>query len=145
MSRCTTHCIKVGHKGCILELLLFLWLSFIDRWNCLFVLSNFSAILWLSLLPYVPHLLRHGTSVFKVISKRLVILTSECHAMLLAKEQSLPILNILGLTQLAWAGLELMTSRCEARALPLGYRNRLLIDKKLLGLCGCISSHVFGS
>jgi hypothetical protein len=33
------------------------------------------------------------------------------NAVLLAKEQSLPILNILGLTQQAWAGLELMTSR----------------------------------
>jgi hypothetical protein len=29
----------------------------------------------------VPHLLRHGTSVFKVISERPVILPSECHAL----------------------------------------------------------------
>jgi hypothetical protein len=29
----------------------------------------------------VPHLLRHGTSVFKVISERPVILTSECRAL----------------------------------------------------------------
>jgi hypothetical protein len=30
---------------------------------------------------YVPHLLRHGTSVFKVISERPMILTSECRAL----------------------------------------------------------------
>jgi hypothetical protein len=30
---------------------------------------------------YVPHLLRHGTSVFKVISERPVILPSECRAL----------------------------------------------------------------
>jgi hypothetical protein len=29
----------------------------------------------------VPHLLRHGTSIFKVISERPVIFTSECHAL----------------------------------------------------------------
>jgi hypothetical protein len=29
----------------------------------------------------MPYLLRHGTSVFKVISERLVILTSECRAL----------------------------------------------------------------
>jgi hypothetical protein len=29
----------------------------------------------------VPHLLRHGTSVFKVISEKPVILPSECHAL----------------------------------------------------------------
>jgi hypothetical protein len=29
----------------------------------------------------VPHLLRHGTSVFKVISERPVILPSECRAL----------------------------------------------------------------
>jgi hypothetical protein len=29
----------------------------------------------------VPHLLRLGTSVFKVISERLMILTSECRAL----------------------------------------------------------------
>jgi hypothetical protein len=29
----------------------------------------------------VPHLLRHGTSVFEVISERPVILTSECRAL----------------------------------------------------------------
>jgi hypothetical protein len=54
------------------------------------------------------HLLRHGTSVFKVIFERLVILPSECGPLgdLLAKEQSLPILNVLGLTRPAPAGLE---------------------------------------
>ena len=29
----------------------------------------------------MPHLLRHGTSVFKVISERPVILSSECRAL----------------------------------------------------------------
>jgi hypothetical protein len=41
----------------------------------------------------VPHLLRHGTSVFKVISERHVILNYILNATLLAKEQSLPILT----------------------------------------------------
>jgi hypothetical protein len=58
---------------------------------------------------FTPHLVRHETSVFKVISERLVILTSEC--VLLAKEQLLPIFNVLGLTQPARAELELNTSR----------------------------------
>jgi hypothetical protein len=29
----------------------------------------------------MPHILRHGTSIFKVISERPVILTSECRAL----------------------------------------------------------------
>jgi hypothetical protein len=53
----------------------------------------------------VPHLLRHGTSVFKVTSERAVILTSECRAL------GEPILNVLGLTRPARAGFELTTSR----------------------------------
>jgi hypothetical protein len=44
---------------------------------------------------YVPHLLPHGASVFKVISERFSLL----NAVLLAKEQTLPILNVLGLTR----------------------------------------------
>jgi hypothetical protein len=44
-----------------------------------------------------------GPPFLKVISERPVILTSEC--------QSLPILNVLGLTRPARAGLELTTSR----------------------------------
>jgi hypothetical protein len=58
----------------------------------------------------VPHLLRHGTSVFKVLSGRPVILTSECPA-LGEGAITTPILNVLGLTQLARAGLELMAFR----------------------------------
>jgi hypothetical protein len=54
----------------------------------------------------VPHLLRHGTSVFKIISERRLIFTS----VLVTKEQSLPILNVLGLKRRARAGLGLMTS-----------------------------------
>jgi hypothetical protein len=46
----------------------------------------------LALTDFLAELLQHGTSVFKVISERPVILTSECRA--LAKEQSLPILNV---------------------------------------------------
>jgi hypothetical protein len=49
----------------------------------------------------MPHLLRHGTSVFKVISERPVILTSECRALS----------EVLGLTRPARAGLELTTSQ----------------------------------
>ena len=53
----------------------------------------------------VPHLLWHGASVFKVISERPV------SAVLLAKEQSLPILNVLGLTRPVRAGLQLTNYR----------------------------------
>jgi hypothetical protein len=67
---------------------------------------------------YVIHLMRHGTSIFKVISERPVriserpvILISECRAQLFAKDQSLPILNVLGLMPPARAGLELTTSK----------------------------------
>jgi hypothetical protein len=41
--------------------------------------STYSFLQWVFF--YVPHLLRNGTSVFKVISERPVILTSECHAL----------------------------------------------------------------
>jgi hypothetical protein len=58
----------------------------------------------------VPHLLRHGTSIFKVISERPVILPSECRA-LGEGAISLPNLNVLGLTRPAQAGLELTTYR----------------------------------
>jgi hypothetical protein len=49
------------------------------------------------------------------------------NAVLLAKEQSLPILNVLGLTRPARAGLELTTFRLLP--LPLGYDNRWNIVK----------------
>ena len=46
---------------------------------------------------YVPHLLRHGTSVFKVISERPVILTSKCWAL---GEGAIPTyFHVLGLTR----------------------------------------------
>jgi hypothetical protein len=45
------------------------------------------------------------------------------NAVLLAKEHSLPISNVLGLMRPAWAGIELTTSRM-LRALPLGYYKR---------------------
>jgi hypothetical protein len=54
----------------------------------------------------VPHLLRHGTSVFKVISERPVILPSECRAL-----GDGAITTYLGLTRPARAGLELTTYR----------------------------------
>ena len=58
----------------------------------------------------MPHLLRHGTSVFKVISERPVIPSSECRA--LGEEAVITtFLNVLGLTRSARAGLELTTSR----------------------------------
>jgi hypothetical protein len=49
------------------------------------------------------------------------------NAVLLAKEQSLPILNVLGLTRPARAGSNSRPSVCQARALPLGYSNRSLL------------------
>jgi hypothetical protein len=57
----------------------------------------------------VPHLLRHGTSVFKVISKRPVILPSECRA--LDEGAITTYLNVLGLTRPARPGLELTIYR----------------------------------
>jgi hypothetical protein len=51
------------------------------------------------------HLLRHGTSVFKI---RLFLLLNAL--LKLAKKQLLPILNVLGLTRPAQAGLEFRTS-----------------------------------
>jgi hypothetical protein len=66
-------------------------------------------------------LLRHGTSVVKVISKSPVILLK---AALLAKEQITTHFNVLGLTRLERAGFKLTTPRCQARALPQGYRSR---------------------
>jgi hypothetical protein len=57
----------------------------------------------------MPHLLRHGTSVFKVISERPVILIPECRAL---GEGAIAtyFLNVLGLMQPVQAGLKLMTS-----------------------------------
>jgi hypothetical protein len=51
---------------------------------------------------YVPHLLRHGTSVLKVISERPVILPSECFAL----------------------GEGAITTYFKRLRLPLGYGNR---------------------
>jgi hypothetical protein len=96
---------------------------------CLIVLSrmsNFSAIWQLSPLPvkglqiltygfshwglfHVPHLLRHGTSVFKLISERPVILTSDCCA--LDDGAITTYLNVLGLTRPARAELVITTFR----------------------------------
>jgi hypothetical protein len=45
----------------------------------------------------MPHLLRHGTSVYKVISEKPLFYL--LNAVRLAKEQLLHILNVLGLTQ----------------------------------------------
>jgi hypothetical protein len=57
----------------------------------------------------VPHLLQHGTSVFKVISERPMTLTSECRA--LGKGGISTYFNVLGLMQPAQEGLEFDTSR----------------------------------
>jgi hypothetical protein len=57
---------------------------------------------------YVPHLLRHGTPIYKVPSERLVIFSSNCRA----PGEGLTIttyFNVLGLTWPARAGLELTT------------------------------------
>jgi hypothetical protein len=58
----------------------------------------------------VPHLLRNRTSIFKVISERPVILTSECRAI---GEGAIATYFkcILSVTRPARAGLELTTSR----------------------------------
>jgi hypothetical protein len=58
---------------------------------------------------YVQHLLRHRTSVFKVISEKPVILTTECHA--LGEGAITTYFKRLRLTRPAWAGLELTTPR----------------------------------
>jgi hypothetical protein len=56
---------------------------------------------------YVPHLLRHRTSAFKVISERPMILTSKCRV--LDEGTTTTYFNVLGLTQPAQAVLELTT------------------------------------
>jgi hypothetical protein len=57
----------------------------------------------------LTHLLRHGTSIFNGISKRTVIITSECRA--LGEGAKTTYFNVLGLTQPAQAGIRLTTSR----------------------------------
>ena len=61
----------------------------------------------------MPFLLRQGTSVFKVISERPVILTSKCHA--LGEGEPLSI-HVLGLTQPERSGLELKTSEMLSKS-----------------------------
>jgi hypothetical protein len=62
----------------------------------------------------VPHILRPGISVFKVISKRPVILTSECRA--LDEGAITSYFNVLGLMQPARVELDLMTSRIQSKS-----------------------------
>jgi hypothetical protein len=76
----------------------------------------------------VPHLLRHGTPVLKVIAERPMIL----NAVLLAKEQSLPILNVLGLTRLARAGLELTTYRLLSESTTTGLRQPIMRNDSIM-------------
>jgi hypothetical protein len=69
----------------------------------------------------MPYLLLHGLRFFLVSSKGPLHLAASydmqedaetySNAVLLAKEQSLPISNVLGLARLARAGFELTTSR----------------------------------
>jgi hypothetical protein len=67
----------------------------------------------------VPHLLRHGTSVFKVIPERPVILTSECRAL---GEGAITTYfkRLIGLTRPVRAWHELTTYRlsCDAVKVP---------------------------
>jgi hypothetical protein len=65
------------------------------------ILSTYSIQQWV--LSYVPHLLRHGTSVFKVTSERPVILNVKCSS----EGAVTTYLNVLGLTRPARSGLEL--------------------------------------
>jgi hypothetical protein len=60
----------------------------------------------------------HRTFVYKVISERPVILTSECCA--LGKGATTTILNVLGLTRPARAGLELTTSHMLSESTTTG-------------------------
>jgi hypothetical protein len=69
----------------------------------------------------VPHLLRHRTSVFKIISKRPLILSSKCCAP--CEGAITTYFNVLGLTRPARAGLELTTSQMLSESVTLGYRN----------------------
>jgi hypothetical protein len=70
---------------------------------------------------YVPQLLRHGISIFKINLKDLWILTSKCRA--LAKELSLPILESLNWHGQSERGLNSLPPNHEARALPLSHRD----------------------
>jgi hypothetical protein len=62
----------------------------------------------------VQHLLPHGTSVFKIISERSVILTPECRAP--AEGAITTYCNVLGLARPPRAGLELSTSRMLSKS-----------------------------
>jgi hypothetical protein len=68
----------------------------------------------------VPHLLRHGASVFKVISKRPVILPSECRA--LGEGAITTYFKRLRFDAASPSGVRTHDlPDAEARALPLGY------------------------
>jgi hypothetical protein len=69
----------------------------------------------------VPHLLRHGTSVFKVISERPVILNSECCA--LGEGAITTYFKCLRFDAVGSSGARTHDLPFEARALPLGYGN----------------------
>jgi hypothetical protein len=73
----------------------------------------------------------HGTSVFKVISERPVILPSECRA--LGEGTSLPILNVLDLTRPARAELELTTYRLLSDSTTTRLRGGSILTRILTG------------
>jgi hypothetical protein len=82
------------------------------------MLSTYGFLQWG--LSYVPHLLWHGTSILR--SYPTDPWFSLLNAVHLAKEQSLPILYVLGLTKTARAGFKLTTSWMLSKTLSLGYR-----------------------
>jgi hypothetical protein len=87
----------------------------------------------------MPHLLRHGTSVFKVISERPVILPSECHA--LGEEA----ITVLGLTRPARAGLKLTTYRLLSESTTTRLRQPVYNVSKLLQRHFCYNGKIYGN
>jgi hypothetical protein len=142
----------------IIEISLIKQIHNVIRMFCLFVwscTSNFSAIWWLSQVPMT--LVSWAANLDLCFA--LTAFSSEgsftCHtycdtgprflrsclkdpcfsllnAVLLAKEQSLPVLNVLGLTWLAWVGLKLTTSSLLSKSTTTRLRQPVRLARLVL-------------
>ena len=93
----------------------------------------------------MPHLLRHGTPIYKVPSERPVILTSKCRAS--GEEAITTYFNVLGLTRSARAGLELTTFRSQGGSStteplrPVKSMGRVCFNVNIYKICNCFLLH----
>ena len=88
----------------------------------------------------MPHLLRHGTSVFKVTSEIPVILPSECRA--LCKGEITTHFNVLGMTRLVRVGLDLTIFRFLSESTTIRLPQPVALGlRKLLENDSLISVH----